>query len=333
MAFESEPAGRWKAFHIHYLHPQDALIAELLQSLIADLKLSGLVAWFFIRYWEQGPHIRVRLRIRHDNQSIETRFRSEVQAYMKRRPSISLKDLSGAKAMTKFLAESEGKSAISTEIMPDNSLHERDYEPEIDKYGGTEGIAIAEHLFHTSSDLVVSLVRPTSDWDSQRLVIAVACTLLALRAAGLSQDESCDFLSEAQSHWARYVSSRELDKWHRVARERQPVWERQMRDMILIADAGQGALGDVLHRWQVAVAEAFGKVDLPGGRILQQVKHRGTSLDDNAARQFLLLNYIHMHNNRVGLSPAQEACAMILSKSVVGGAARNFDWKWRANRS
>lgn len=55
----------WRALHI-YLHRPMEQVDQVIKSCVAPLA-AGLIAdgkatsWFFIRYWEGGPHLRLRL--------------------------------------------------------------------------------------------------------------------------------------------------------------------------------------------------------------------------------------------------------------------------------
>src|SRR5689334_16190255 len=60
----SEPLpASWMSAHLYYQGPLDLLLRELVVPLVRDLGGRGLLAQhFFLRYWQGGPHLRLRLR-------------------------------------------------------------------------------------------------------------------------------------------------------------------------------------------------------------------------------------------------------------------------------
>lgn len=58
------PRMDWWAFHVFLFDPAqgEACLLEDIMPALRDLLAQGRVSsWFFIRYWEGGPHLRVRL--------------------------------------------------------------------------------------------------------------------------------------------------------------------------------------------------------------------------------------------------------------------------------
>src|SRR5690349_12865569 len=56
----------WRALHIYLHRPVeevDAFLVRRVGPLVARLLGEGrITSWFFIRYWVDGPHVRLRLR-------------------------------------------------------------------------------------------------------------------------------------------------------------------------------------------------------------------------------------------------------------------------------
>ncbi|MEA2169579.1 MAG: lantibiotic biosynthesis protein [Solirubrobacteraceae bacterium] len=103
----------------------DALLRDTIGPLARGLIASGAAdRWFFIRYGDPQPHLRIRL---HGD------------------PRALLEPVQGlaARALEAGLAHD---AQVGT------------YRREVERYGGSEGIAIAEQLFHADSDAVVTLM-------------------------------------------------------------------------------------------------------------------------------------------------------------------------------
>ena len=57
------PAGPWQAVHVFYGASPRPLLVECVRPLVDELTADGLLAGhFFINYWLEGPHVRLRLR-------------------------------------------------------------------------------------------------------------------------------------------------------------------------------------------------------------------------------------------------------------------------------
>jgi thiopeptide-type bacteriocin biosynthesis protein len=95
---------------------EDACLTEAVVPAVAGAD------WFFIRYWEGGPHLRVRLRGSDDEGAA----------------------LEGA---LRAWAEPRGGSVAAIA-----------YEPETQRYGGPEGLAVSERFFRESSEVAATVV-------------------------------------------------------------------------------------------------------------------------------------------------------------------------------
>ncbi|QNR86543.1 hypothetical protein H9N25_09185 [Pedobacter riviphilus] len=108
---------KWFSLYIFYHENADRLLIELIHPFIRQWRRP----WFFIRYWERGNHIRLRLKAAENEHS----------------------------AIIKAL--SPGNAAIKT-------IQTARYEPEIDRYGNYESIVWAEQYFECSSHYVLNWI-------------------------------------------------------------------------------------------------------------------------------------------------------------------------------
>ncbi len=57
------PERDWVSVHVHYQTGLDRLLTEAVDPLIRRLGEEGLHnGWFFLRYWDGGTHLRLRIR-------------------------------------------------------------------------------------------------------------------------------------------------------------------------------------------------------------------------------------------------------------------------------
>ncbi|MGH3521276.1 MAG: thiopeptide-type bacteriocin biosynthesis protein [Mycobacterium sp.] len=55
---------RWVSAHLYYHDPLDELLRRAVHPLVGELAAGGLIdGFFFVRYWQGGPHVRLRARL------------------------------------------------------------------------------------------------------------------------------------------------------------------------------------------------------------------------------------------------------------------------------
>jgi thiopeptide-type bacteriocin biosynthesis protein len=145
----------------------DQVIAQAHQ-LATALSTAGLIdGWFFLRYQEDGYHVRVRLR------PVDARQRAAVLVELDR------------------LGQGLHAAGLVTRVATD------EYVPEVARYGGPENLALAERLFSADSDVVAGHVASGSD-EQARLYLTVGTTLRRVRAAFATVAEQQEFLRNCQ---------------------------------------------------------------------------------------------------------------------------------------
>jgi thiopeptide-type bacteriocin biosynthesis protein len=110
----------------------DRLLGQLLAPMMEELERDTLVEnWFFVRYADPGFHIRIRM------QGTRTHIRREVLP--------RVEDLIERARAAKLLHDVQYAS----------------YSREVERYGGTAGMRLAEKLFHTDSRFALEAIRAT----------------------------------------------------------------------------------------------------------------------------------------------------------------------------
>lgn len=176
-----------------YCNPASAnrvLIKHVLPA-IKDLGTETPIAWFFIRYADPKPHIRLRIKIAETNTG-------PVIALFKKRISGLVKD------------------SIVREYQADT------YRRELDRYGA-DIINLVEDFFYASSELVCSYLRRQPEEEHQQcLAISSMSIILNLGISGTRQQ--VDFLTSVKENLSReYAREKstlvELDQKYREVKK------------------------------------------------------------------------------------------------------------------
>lgn len=73
-----EPPGEWIALHVFYAASPQPMLVNCVRPLVDGLTADGLLAGhFFINYWLEGPHVRLRLRPARAEAAPEVKRRAE----------------------------------------------------------------------------------------------------------------------------------------------------------------------------------------------------------------------------------------------------------------
>ena len=144
----------WISAHIFHAGDLDALITQVAGPLAGDLNPDG---FFFLRYWEGGPHLRLRLR-GSDPGRAERELAGRAPAHLRAHPS--------ARAATQQQYATAAARLASGERLPghDDRLHANDtvefiaYRPEHHAYGNPECMTAVEEHFTESSRLALRVL-------------------------------------------------------------------------------------------------------------------------------------------------------------------------------
>lgn len=307
----------WHGLHIHYYTSPDLLLSESIAPAVASRRGAGLSRWFFLRYWKGGPHVRLRLLLDEASEGPTLRaVRTEIGDYLARRPSTGqLPDV--IKDSLRMLARLEGDDEQNPKVIPDNTILSHPYEPEYDRYGGEYGVALAESLFEASSETALDVLKIIGEAPGRRLGISFAMMLAGLRGAGLSEASMADFLVGYYRFWARYLPRDVPAAWSVGLEEKQRSLLPYATAVLSNSTLPESHIGRALARWQSAVGDAMTSLDKRAGDILPGVRMPIPDAPMKYRRDFLLLNYLHTHNNRLGVTPGHEAYLAYLAHEVV----------------
>lgn len=140
----------WLAAHLYYNEPWEAMLTNALEPYVSSVMRAGVAdQYFFIRYWERGPHIRLRFKA--GPAVIEQLFRPNLvehfENYFEDKPSKRTNPDYPLNFPDEF------------KWYPNNSVQFFNYKPEVERYGGLVGVQIAEEHFQISSDIVLKSIK------------------------------------------------------------------------------------------------------------------------------------------------------------------------------
>ncbi|MEU6714630.1 thiopeptide-type bacteriocin biosynthesis protein [Nonomuraea sp. NPDC046802] len=298
----------WHALHVHRHERQDEFLVDGLAP-----ALTSVESFFFLRYWQGGPHLRVRVLL--DSGLAEPaldQLTERLSGYLASRPAGDF-DVEGFRQAQVTMAELESSDA--EEIYPGDTIRRVPYEPEYDKYGGTEGVAIAERLFAASSRVVLDLLGDVAGRSPARLGAGLSMMVRGLCAAGFTAEAMAGFFAHYCVLWSPYVFTRFLDAWPDLLKERQEATRAHVE--ALLSHAGE--LRD--DPFAAAVATAWSSVSEAAEVVLPQVVLAGADASRQSRERVLMASYLHTHNNRLGLIPEQEAFLGFLGHHVLSACA------------
>jgi thiopeptide-type bacteriocin biosynthesis protein len=165
MTDESSARRKWLSLYVGfqattiYGVEADRVIVRIVAPLVDRcFERRWIRRFFYIRYSELMPHIRLRLL------PIEAELADEVRREVEREitsrsPNAVVGRLAVPEPGTPVLADDERVANLAWV----------DYEPEVDRYGGLQALRVAERFFEDSSKASIAMLRSLSDSRSSRL--------------------------------------------------------------------------------------------------------------------------------------------------------------------
>lgn len=272
-----------------YSEAADRVIREVVAP-VARACRSGAVRWFFLRYAEEASHVRLRF-------------------------------FAPGPVLEESIWPRVAEAAASSELVV-RTTRER-YEPEVERYGGPWGLALAEELFHRQSETALALLEKiTPGTRPLRLgkgLLAMLVLLFLYRgerraAAGLARRYGTNYLkawardAEEQEHWLQTFQEAFDRQADRLAGYVESAWEalESGGELTPELDAYRRDMEDLARR----LRELFDQ-----GRLRLGSR---TAADWDEPVRFLVPSYIHMMNNRLGVSIQEESYLSVLIAGTLG---------------
>ncbi|WP_299136845.1 thiopeptide-type bacteriocin biosynthesis protein [uncultured Tenacibaculum sp.] len=283
----------WLSYYIYTELSLDKIIVELIKPTLEELENKKLLkSYFFIRYWENGPHIRLRVLSysSEDNSVIETTVNKKVESYFSKQ-----KD--------------------------EYSLESNNYIREIDRYGGEQAIIISEKQFQDSSKIVLELLNDNfNKWNyTTAISFAIQMHLIFAKNVIKDIDKSIAFFESILNNWIQY-SIKKDDQGKITDNEMKKVltffnnsYISQEKVLTYISDTiwNDNEKSEWIDTWKLLSKELRGltiesieNIKTPSWFKLN--KDGKLSVEDQKIFS-IYDSYIHMTNNRLGVHLRDEA--------------------------
>ena len=177
--------GVWcsKHFFYHLEEKHDELLVKLVRCL-DDYKLTGdIEKYFFIRYWEGGPHLRLRYQLTEtgNHKHLDSELEQVAYTFWEQFPTTN--QLSQERYNTIFAEVPDSDSSMEKQLYPSEKIVDIPYHPEVERYGSGELMELSEQLFEQSSYIAVDIIwRVTGQTSSSRRLILCCGLLVELEA-------------------------------------------------------------------------------------------------------------------------------------------------------
>jgi len=330
----------WLSIHIFYYGDQNALLLHAIAPLIEQLREQGLLQrWFFIKYWVEGFHLRVRLLPAPDADpdQVQQRAKAAVARYMQEHPAFYHPDEENV-AQGKELFVAEYGEATWAEVYgqtgfmplrPNNTFAFLPYEPEYERYGGSEeALELAEWHFEHSSDTVIHLLREANTNVSSILLGWSVQLMLAYFYALFESDRKVLVtLNLYMTHWKRFhpLASSQEEQFPQRYEQMAPALRQRVgkiRDYMLArTEPASSRLTHLEQTWKDHLVELRQRIaDLYQAKKITVAPSWPKSGEDYSLDELLLYlqtSYTHMTNNRLGVQIPQEIYVAYLLKRTL----------------
>ncbi|MEU0883441.1 thiopeptide-type bacteriocin biosynthesis protein [Lentzea sp. NPDC005914] len=148
----------------------DTFIADTLAPVMAPHE------WYFLRYWETGPHLRVRIKNAGDTSELQETLRNLI-------------------ARQDFATDQD-----EPDWLPHGHVREVEYIPETERYGGATALPIAEEVFCRSTEVAVAVLKAART-DSAKLTAAIQLTMATAKALDLDLPQAASWLRSLGTGW------------------------------------------------------------------------------------------------------------------------------------
>jgi lantibiotic biosynthesis dehydratase-like protein len=298
----------WTSLHVFHRGGTDRLIVDAVGPLVRSPEIDR---FFFLRYWEGGPHLRLRIR----QGVVEERARAVLEEYLAAHPSTGVWDPGQYARAAGGLARAEGLEHYDRRLRLGDGVESIPYLPETEVFGGPEATDAVERHFTDSSRIALAVLGRAPE-RGRLLGFASAALLLALAAWEPDSALVGETLARTRPRWD-LPSARE-----HFARQREALVGQALRCRRIAtgAERASGLVGawwtsvDTLHR-RILACQAGGRFH-PAPADSSFCPAGGSR--ERADRVVLLIRCVHLLCNRLGLSAPEEAHLRHLIGSTLG---------------
>lgn len=331
MTEQSKDINLWVSFHVHSEPPWERLLKEVVQDIIEQSRGVVFSKFFFVRYWEKGPHLRLRYKTNPDKVNV-------------------LKELVFNSFRNDFLKNPPSKIAINgNQLIQHGTIIEVPYVPEVIRYGGEHCMSLVEDQFDKSSRIILKLISKNIDsWSYEKAMsYAIILHLTLAYSQGLTVKESHIFFDLISEHWisrsinidprarsqsSNYIQLKNemLEVFNRASSKQQDFID-SLVSSIWTSLAREGRLEeDIMDEWiremdmfhsEICELQSSNMLTAPDWYAAKKIDIEQSKFD----RWAILQSLVHMTNNRLGIHNYDESYLAFLIclglKSSIGNRA------------
>lgn len=268
------------------LYPKNVnLLDKVLLDIIEPLsfifnKEEDYTKWFFMRYWDsKGCHIRLRYLT---TETGEGKIRGYIENDVSEKlENINYNPLELHKPIIPISQFPDTPTLISKEV----------YIPEYEKYGGIEGVKIAEDLFECSSNLTLLILKEERVSSINRYYIALYIMYKAISSI-IRKKKS---ISRFFANYIHYWSGGDTDRGEEF-REK-------------LSFAVEKRIGKVMEDWNLIekMSESISLVPVYLEKFENSIRLIKECSEIDINYENIAFHYLHMTNNRLGITTLEEA--------------------------
>lgn len=272
---------------VHLFHAGD--LNRLLQLLVGPVVRQAGCPYFFIRYWEGGPHIRLRLHVTDSHLTeIQQLLEDAARTYFAAYPSCR-----------------EDSAYPAQQLQPNDTWQYIPYVPETGRYGNEQTMSLAEQQFGFSSAYVLQEVDKINP--STALVHAVRLNLMTLQALQEPPEHTLDVCHRFIQGWLPRLYHPQQDKEQQQAYFLQRMEERFAFYAPALTQAATAL-------WRGSVSPALQAFAEGNSRVFAQYRQLGFQQKQLGA---IAGSFVHMGHNRLGVANHDEAYIMYFTRKCL----------------
>jgi thiopeptide-type bacteriocin biosynthesis protein len=318
---DGTPAREWLSVYLFfdgwiYTADCDRIVLDVAEPFVRRCQREGWIdQHFFIRYSEFGPHVRLRLYAEPQvlGGAVWPALVEHVRAHS---PAALIDERPAEPSIPK---RPEGQAVQVTH------LARVEYEPETERYGGPDALLVSERAFQVSSDAAYALIAKMGAERSSRLGKGLLGMVVLVRLFARDREQGAQFMQMYSTNYLRAMAR-----------------EEGSREALLDAfDQGFSSQSETLMEYVDAIWEAMDDGDslsdtldayVEGMRgIREEIRalfHAGRvvtggepAAEWERAWQPLVPSYLHMMNNRLGITIQEESYLGYLITRALGRPA------------
>lgn len=289
-----ELQGSWISGHLYYHQGLDPVVQGFAHPLASALARERLIdAFFFVRDWLGGPHVRLRLRVVPGAaEPAVDAMQLAARRFLDLRPSTHPLDEEAIHRSNRRILAADPHE-LDDAVYLDNSFRLVPFRPEIERYGGADRFRLSLDFFTLSSVAAVELLSRCGDLPRSAQLAHAFCLLLE-QALGFAADETelIDLLRYGVDSWGKALP-KVVDKGDKMADSQREAFLELVRKSLTEARSWRAGSG--------LGAAAAGFLVAGAGRLSAAL-----ATADRPTRARIGGSQLHMTATRLGLGNAEE---------------------------